>query len=321
VSIRVVASAEGKKYSNAGWVHHLFETTLVKSRTTKKLAQRFLDCASIKTDFAVPGEPRGIPGLAEADLNDAEYVRGAIQHALDTLVPAFKLPGNWDFRIIQLDNGFHIATNIPFDALNVEYHKTVPVSHSTITPAFLINHLLDARADIQIAAQHMGELVTSPVSSQIIRLKFESISRKREKNVEQFELFQTTHLSNARAIRDAINSGAATFADFLPVLEQASRFKEWLRTRNPDETLLAEYFKAATAETWVEKLPAKSVRLITVAGLGAAVELLFPLGGLGALGSFGIAAADSLLLGRVLKGWRPSQFVEGPLRKFIGSSA
>jgi len=38
----------------------------------------------------------------------------------------------------------------------------------------------------------------------------------------------------------------------------------------------------------------------------------------GAATAVGIAAADGFLLDKVLKGWRPNQFLEGPLKDFIG---
>src|SRR5262249_51814719 len=165
----------------------------------------------------------------------------------------------WEFRIVRGDNGFYILTDLPFSALNTEYHKTVPASHSTLTPEFLINHILDARADIQIACDHMAELITTESTSQIIQLRFESILWKRQRNLQQIELFQSTMLNHARAIAEAINSGERKFEEFLPVLEHASRIKEWLRKANPDETLISEYLKAATSDTWVDKLPTKGV--------------------------------------------------------------
>lgn len=40
-------------------------------------------------------------------------------------------------------------------------------------------------------------------------------------------------------------------------------------------------------------------------------------GGLGTLGGVALSALDSFVLDRMLKGWKPNQFVEGPLRRFL----
>jgi hypothetical protein len=37
----------------------------------------------------------------------------------------------------------------------------------------------------------------------------------------------------------------------------------------------------------------------------------------GAAVGVGLSAADTFLLDKLLKGWKPNQFVEGPLKEFI----
>ena len=129
-------------------------------------------------------------------------------------------------------------------------------------------------------------------------------------------MFQEHHLEDARSVREAINSGERSFEEFLDLLDHADRFKEWLKGRNPDADLIREYYKAATSETWIDKLPTKSFRFVlaTLGGLGA--DMLFPTGGIGTAIGVGIGASDSLLLDRILKGWRPNHFIEGELKTF-----
>jgi hypothetical protein len=275
-----------------------------------------LDRVSVKAQIEVEGEARGLPGLAERDLEDPQYVKIAIGRLISVLVPSYALPPTYEFRIISGDDGFFIATDLDFAAINANYHKSIPPTHSTITAAYLIDHLLEARADIYFASEYMAELVTSSAYSAIIQVKLRDILRKRERNTEQIALFQSTYLKDAHAIRSAINSGEKSFSDFLPVLEQASKFKEWLRSQNPDESVLSQYLKAATAETWVDKLPSKTTRFVIATGIGIAADLIWP-SGAGTVLGIGVGAGDSLVLDRISKGWRPNQFVEGPLQKFV----
>jgi hypothetical protein len=164
----------------------------------------------------------------------------------------------------------------------------------------------------------MSEIITNPIQSSIVRLKFAQMLARRDQSVKEIDLFQEINLSNARSISEAINSGERTFSEFLQFLKGADRFKHWLKTVNPDANLLTEYLKASTSETWINRLAPKSVRFVVATGLGLASEALFP-SGIGATVGVGVGAIDSLLLDRVLKGWRPSHFVEGPLTRFTAS--
>jgi len=102
----------------------------------------------------------------------------------------------------------------------------------------------------------------------------------------------------------------------LGVLEEAQKFKEWLKGAHPEIGLLQEYYTAATAKTWADKLPGKTLRFAIFTGLGAFAEAFFPTG-LGIVGGVGIGAADTFILNKFLEGWRPSQFVEAKLSSFI----
>ncbi len=181
-------------------------------------------------------------------------------------------------------------------------------------PSFLLGFFLHAKANAYFAADYMAEIVSSPISSSIINMSLSQILLKRENNLE---MFQKIHLDNARAVREAINSGERSFADFLKLLHRADRFKAWLRNGNPDGLLLEEYYRAATSESWIDRLPTKSVKFVFTALGGAAADLLLPTGGLGTAVGAGLGAINSLLLDRLLKGWKPNQFVEGELHEFI----
>jgi hypothetical protein len=67
-------------------------------------------------------------------------------------------------------------------------------------------------------------------------------------------------------------------------------------------------------ETWINKLPAKGLRFLLALGLGAIIEAFYS-SELGAVSAVGLEAADYLLLDGLFRGWRPNQFVEGPLQR------
>ena len=91
------------------------------------------------------------------------------------------------------------------------------------------------------------------------------------------------------------------------LLKEARKFKDWLQQQEPSVSLIHEYYKALEKETWLDKLPTKAIRFLIFTGGG----LLVP-----ALGSLGLSAADTFLVDRLLGGWKPNQFVNGPLKDF-----
>jgi hypothetical protein len=118
------------------------------------------------------------------------------------------------------------------------------------------------------------------------------------------------------AIAQAVNNRQRSFADVLELVQQAQKFKDWLRKQGPSADLSEEYCREVSRLDWADKLPPKAVRwlLVNVAGL-AIGAVSSPTAAV--LTSLGISAADAFFLDKLLRGWRPNQFIEGPLKSFI----
>ena len=95
-------------------------------------------------------------------------------------------------------------------------------------------------------------------------------------------------------------------------MDDADKFKEWLAGTNPDVGLVQSYIEEVKKKSWVEQLPGKAVRFAVASGVSAAV------GAIGGLAySLGVGATNTFLLDRVLKGWRPNQFIDDGYKKFV----
>lgn len=192
-------------------------------------------------------------------------------------------------------------------------------------PEFILSNISEARADLAFSATHMAEMVASPLSQAILSEKFRDMLAKRRAMSEQIDLFQNTHLQG-KTLREVINSGERSFSEFIPILESAHRFKaQFLKNADINAGLLAEYYEAVTRDTWVNGLPGKFLRIAAFTGAGHLLGALTGLAGLGTVAGAvaGTAAdvaldvTDSFLLERVVKGWRPNQFVERKLLPFV----
>jgi hypothetical protein len=296
-------------------VKDLYERSLGKSLATNKAAIEFSKIVKVQKISEGIADIHGLPALARADLDNSDFLRQAIELSLKEKVPNTPLGNNWYFTPHRLTDGFIIETNLDFNQLNEEYRKSWPIEHSTLTPEFLLTDLLEARAGLHFASLYGSDVITTSLSSKIMQLRLHKVIESRLKGVSEIELFQHATIGKGNAIREAINSGERSFDEFLDLLEHADQFKGWLAKKNPEQSLVQDYYSEITAGTWAEKLPGKSFRWVFFTGAGLLLDLAIPTG-LGTAAGVALSAGDAFLLDKVAKGWKPNQFVEGPLRKF-----
>jgi hypothetical protein len=285
-----------------------------KSTKVRKLAAALADRVTLHS-FESLDTNDSIPALARNDIRDGKFVKKAVESKLARLLPTYKLP-RFHFRLIDTGFGFVVDTNLDYNALNVVYQKSVPKEQIALSSAYLLAHILDARADLYFAAHYMAEPVTSSISSDIIGIRHFDFLRRRLKNMEEAELFTNVVAPDFPTIGEALNSGQRSFAEFLVLLDKAAKFKEWIQKTNPDAGLIREYHKAVTATTWADRLGPKSARFAVATGLGMLADMVAPTG-LGTAAGVAIGAADALLLDRLIKGWRPNQFINDKYQPFV----
>lgn len=250
--------------------------------------------------------------MAHEDLRDAKYVNEAAKFLIQNHVSEFDMPSDWDFRLHETGGRFIVDTNIDFDKLNRLYF---PNTGFKLTSRMLLSSLLDTRVDLSFSAKYDSDLVTTSTFSELKNFKFSSILSGRVKNIDEIELFQRVHLQT-HSLREVINSGERKFDEFIKILDEAQKFKQWLEGVDPEIGLLREYYVSATENNWVGKLPGKTTRFSIFNGLGFMAEVFAP-SGIALTSALALSAADTFLLDKLLQGWRPSHFVEGSLDSFV----
>ena len=260
---------------------------------------------------------RSVLDHVQSDLENSEYVRASVQGILASLAPEYTQPNPLVFDVaLKSDGHLYVNTNLDFAAANASYHKRVDPGHSTLSQAFLIAQLLGTRANLEVASGLSSDLSLGPVSSIIGANKLASLIKTHDRNCVVRERFTEMVVSDSRAICQAVNARQRTFADVLKLVQGAQKFKEWLSKQQQSADLCQEYCREVSRVDWADKLPPKTVRWVLINMANFAIgAMASPIGA--ALG-IGLSAADYFLLDRLLKGWRPNQFVEGPLKEFIG---
>lgn len=259
------------------------------------------------------------PTLTEAlaDIGDKAYINSAVRSLLAYLAPEYRAPDPTIFDVtFDSDTMVHVATNIDFEAATAAYHQRVPAESSPLSVATILAHVSDTRRDIDVASRHSSDMALAPIRSVLGACKFAEVLRHCERKLQALDLFQEVVFEDSRSIREAVNSGERAFCDVLRLVQQANKFKEWLGNQADSDDLRDAYCKEVSRLDWAEKLPPKAVRWLIVTGAGLAVDAVAG-GHVGSAGSLVLSAADALLLDRFMKGWRPNQFVEGPLREFL----
>lgn len=297
-------------------VKEIFCRASGSSYATKRAARRFSQMVPQKRLTRGFGHGQGIPGLALQDIQDREFVRSAVESALLNLSPGIKFPDSWRFNLIECDEGFIVDTNLDFIKIQELHRKYLKDPSATLTPASLTSAILDARGDLSLSAHYSSDFVTSSTSSKIMQIRFKDILTKRVASAKEIEMFQELNFDSAHAVREAVNKKERSVRDILHLLDRAERFKDWLRDTHPDERLLHQYQSAIASDTWIQKLPTKALRFVFFTGPGVVADLL-GLGGVGTAVGVGLAATDSLVVEKVIGGWKPNHFVDGAAKKFI----
>jgi len=252
-------------------------------------------------------------------LTDSISTDASVEALIRVAAPDYKHSGALRFRLERQREGFYVDTNIDFIDLNKVYHKAVPVGHSSITEAYVLALLQGAYEATYFAGTLNSEIAVSPIEQVIQAKAVEAIVRRHSRSNTQIESFVDLTLADAHAIREAVNSGAVSFASVVKLLDSADKFRHWLREQPADSALLRAYYQETIKSSWAEKLPTKSARWGVFTGIGFAVDALGA-GGLGTAAGVAISAADAFLVDKLIKGWKPHQFVEGDLKSLFDKS-
>lgn len=253
--------------------------------------------------------------IVKEDLEEESYTKSVILDTIKYYVPNIDLALNQiNYQLVKTDKGFIFQTNLDYDKIN----KLIPNNPDgkLINSIGLISNMLQSQGDMHLASYLNAEIATTAINSSLMKLKFKDIYLKTTKHQDDIFQFNDFTLSNGFAIREAINNGDKEFKDFVDVLYKADKFKSWLEEMGDDKSIIKEYHEAVTANTWVDKLPSKAVRWSFFTGAGLVLDMALT-GGIGTAIGVGISLGDAFLLDKLIKGWKPSVFVENDLKKFV----
>jgi hypothetical protein len=191
---------------------------------------------------------------------------------------------------------------------------------SIFETAHVLVAMFDALADVRFSAGFSSELAVSPETSAIAEIKLARLLRQRRDSDDSLRIFQEWTFNEGRAIREAVNDRHRNFEDVLALAESAQKFKEWLAKQSNDTDIKLEYLREVSRVEWADKLPPKTLRWLLFSGVAGALGFVTT-PEVGVFVGAGLNAIDAFIVERLAKGWKPNQFVEGQLRKFVDHRA
>lgn len=251
---------------------------------------------------------------ARGELSDQQYVSRSVDTLLRTYVPEYEGPRG--FNVHRREDKLLVSSDIRFPEANRIYHQRIPPTHSSLSPAYLLAHLLSVKADLHFAGRFDSEIAIDDVNALIMRQHFGHLFATLRRSSNATASFQEFVFDDSRAVAEAMRSGERNLGDLLPILPKAQRFKTWLQTESAQRDVVRAYLREALERTWVDALPAKSLRWFLFTGAGVVLDT-HGAGGLGAAVGVTLGAFDTFVLDRLLKGWKPNQFVDEYLRTFV----
>lgn len=301
-----VGLIHAEKHSLESAAQNAFIEVTLKSGRGRRLAARF--CRSVKpikytesiTNRITEDMTRGI--FLEEFIKRRLVSLGAVRSASE--IPAFKYH-------FQLDPG----RGFVLDA-DLELRKLVSRFSELSDPASILAQYGTTVANMSLWAQISSEVAVYPRQADVISARLEPMLKEYSRQQKEVAAYQEFVLDDSRAIREAINSGARSFDELVVVLERARKFKEWLTDLSEDTSLIKQYHKDVTSDSWIDKLPSKSARWALFTGAGIGIDAAGA-GGVGTAAGVALSALDTFFLDQLMRGWKPHKFVEGTLRGFI----
>ena len=278
----------------------------VPKAQARRFTKAFLDRVPVRRLSGRHFVSSGITEAAKCDLFDSEFMKEAVSRAIKAIASGYETGSAVTFEVIDSDVGIHVFTNIDFEQINRRRAEATP-PQEPVTTAHLLTSILEARADLAIAAFYGGDFVTSASSSAIIQVRYSELLRRSALNTASLQQFSEVVLPDTKTVAEVIDAGERTLTEFLALLDRAARFKTWTKAVNPDENLIRTYLRDVSSEGWIQKLPQNSIRYAFTLALDASNPIL----------GFVAGFADNFVLEKLFSGWRPNHFIETKLRPFV----
>lgn len=303
---------EGKDETYSNILYKAHRELVRNSLSNTKFADEF---SSITQPFRYE---KDITDQIKADFENKKLLEKLLPIYLKFHLPEFQLPEKLEIEIEKEGSfgpfeAFAIKSNLDVLGYNNLSKEVKKDAHFDLNYSGFLLGLSESKGDIYIASHFDSELVTTKLYSDFINQQLGEIIRQRTTSQKNLDLFGEYVLTDCHSIGDAFVGGLITIKELLWLLEKADKFRGWLTDVPEDKNLIGEYYRESTRETFVDKLPVKATRFVIFEGIGITLDLMGA-GGVGTAVATALSAIDSFVLDKLIKGWKPNQFIDDNLK-------
>ena len=260
----------------------------------------------------------GFQKILESECEDLTLLTSQLKIYINSYLPqldvsSLQLSIDDKFQTPVGIDAYIFNSNFDFEELNKKYFDLFPDGHSLNWSSFLLN-TYESSGDLNIASQYDAELFTDNKHYPYLQSRVSELVKRVTKSEENIDTFESIILENYKPIRESMNSGEKSFADFTEIIDNSLKFKKWLNNLENDSSLLGQYYEAVIKESWIEKKVSKASRFGIFTALGIVGDAFA--GGI-PVGSLAASASDNYLLPKILGGWKPNQFIDNEVKPFL----
>ncbi|SIR38445.1 hypothetical protein [Pseudacidovorax sp. RU35E] len=280
--------------------------TAIEARNFAQHFLRWVPVRRLESDHFVRG---GMAKMSRSYFADEAFLSASLRSIVNIMPGGHDLASDFKVQVFPGEFGHHVFHQIDLNRINYELRAISP-SPQDVTTAHLLTAFLEAVTDMTLAAHYGSDFTTSGISSAVILLRYQEILNRLRKNQDEIDSFREIVHTGMPTIAEVIDSGQQSFESFLSLLDKSKKFREWIHSANPDEGLVQEYFKSISTEHWIQTGKAKVIRYL----IGQAADAFDSQLGLA------VGFADAFIVEKVLKGWRPSHFIDNKLAPFLNKN-
>ena len=309
------ASSFGNElYDIQTWTSESIGQEIILSNTFKTLTGSTKESNSLTDEFLSLTKPhkynQEVLEEIKSDLQDRDYISKAIASSVNFWNPDIQL----NPKEIEA-NYFEHREFGPFKAHKFETNLDF-TNFKDVSPTSIILNIAEARGNIHISSHFNSEIADKPIYSNLIRDRFNSLIGKFEKSEKGISAFQEIYLPDYKPLGESLRNKEIPFSKFVKLLDKSEKFRDWLSKVDDDKNIISEYHKAVTSETWADKLPSKGIRFSVFTGAGLALDALLT-GGMATAVGIALGVGDTFIVDKLIKGWKPNQFIDDGLTKIL----
>ncbi|WP_050470646.1 hypothetical protein, partial [Herbaspirillum chlorophenolicum] len=235
----------------------------------ERLASIFIAKVPMKRLTADDFVKGGVIKAMVKGLTNAPYLQAATRKIVENTVGAEDIRHDFKIDLFESEQEYIVTTDLDINAINNNRARFSPTLDA-ITKASILTELLAATTDTHLAAYYGGELYTSKISSEVIKVRHAMLLTRIGIDRRELDNFHEIVLPNSPSLSEVINSGEKTFDDFLRVLDKSQKFREWIGGISPDANIVSEYMTSVTSVDWISGVKGKILRYVLGGAVGTA---------------------------------------------------